>query len=179
MPNPLQNSNQPRKCLRKLPWRAGRQRLRRLRRMKDWPSSAFLPSLSLLRRRPRSLPNYRQRRSQLLRFQRRCAACRSVKSAVFLFQQEERFAWIVRKGTVRRRTPRRRISIRSSASGNIGSSRRASRGRARPPDGPAPEEFVPAFLAKPATESWLARHANLLAIVILLVGIVVAVVVFR
>ncbi|MGA8068551.1 MAG: GAF domain-containing protein [Terriglobales bacterium] len=45
--------------------------------------------------------------------------------------------------------------------------------------GPAPEEFVPAFLAKPATESWLARHANLLAIVILLVGIVVAVAVFR
>jgi len=44
-----------------------------------------------------------------------------------------------------------------------------------------PEDFVPAFLAKspPASESWLANHVNLLAIVVLILGILVAVVVFR
>jgi uncharacterized Zn finger protein (UPF0148 family) len=46
---------------------------------------------------------------------------------------------------------------------------------------PMPEEFVPAFLANavPAQESWLANHVNLLAIVVLILGILVAVVVFR
>jgi hypothetical protein len=46
---------------------------------------------------------------------------------------------------------------------------------------PTPEEFVPAFLANaiPASESWLADHVNLLAIVVLILGILVAVVVFR
>ncbi len=45
----------------------------------------------------------------------------------------------------------------------------------------AQEEFVPAFLANPALvqESWLANHVNLLAIVVLILGILVAVVVFR
>src|SRR5271157_1223004 len=44
-----------------------------------------------------------------------------------------------------------------------------------------PEEFVPAFLAKapPVSESWLANHVNLLAVVVLILGILVAVVVFR
>jgi putative methionine-R-sulfoxide reductase with GAF domain len=44
-----------------------------------------------------------------------------------------------------------------------------------------PEEFVPAFLAnaKPVSESWLANHVNLLAILVLILGILVAVVVFR
>jgi putative methionine-R-sulfoxide reductase with GAF domain len=48
-------------------------------------------------------------------------------------------------------------------------------------DAPVPEEFVPAFLANspPVSESWLANHVNLLAIVVLVVGILVAVVVFR
>jgi RNA polymerase subunit RPABC4/transcription elongation factor Spt4 len=43
------------------------------------------------------------------------------------------------------------------------------------------EEFVPAFLANaaPAQESWLASHVNLLAIVVLILGILVAIVVFR
>jgi hypothetical protein len=43
------------------------------------------------------------------------------------------------------------------------------------------EEFVPAFLANavPVEESWLANHVNLLAIAVLILGIVVAVVVFR
>jgi len=46
---------------------------------------------------------------------------------------------------------------------------------------PAPEEFVPAFLVNsvPAQESWLANHVNLLAVVVLILGILVAVVVFR
>jgi putative methionine-R-sulfoxide reductase with GAF domain len=46
---------------------------------------------------------------------------------------------------------------------------------------PAPEEFVPAFLANavPPQESWLADHVNLLAVVVLILGILVAVVVFR
>jgi uncharacterized Zn finger protein (UPF0148 family) len=46
---------------------------------------------------------------------------------------------------------------------------------------PMPEEFVPAFLANalPVQESWLADHVNLLAIVVLILGILVAVVVFR
>jgi|HubBroStandDraft_1064217.scaffolds.fasta_scaffold00375_12 putative methionine-R-sulfoxide reductase with GAF domain len=46
---------------------------------------------------------------------------------------------------------------------------------------PAQEEFVPAFLANalPVKESWLANHVNVLAIVVLILGILVAVVVFR
>jgi hypothetical protein len=42
-------------------------------------------------------------------------------------------------------------------------------------------EFIPAFLAnaEPAKDSWLADHVNLLAIVVLILGILVAVVVFR
>lgn len=46
---------------------------------------------------------------------------------------------------------------------------------------PVPAEFVPAFLSSspPPKESWLADHVNLLAIVVLIVGILVAVVVFR
>jgi putative methionine-R-sulfoxide reductase with GAF domain len=46
---------------------------------------------------------------------------------------------------------------------------------------PTPEEFVPAFLANavPPQESWLADHVNLLAVVVLILGILVAVVVFR
>ncbi len=41
----------------------------------------------------------------------------------------------------------------------------------------AEDEFVPAFLANaaPAQESWLANHVNLLAIVVLILGILVAV----
>jgi hypothetical protein len=43
------------------------------------------------------------------------------------------------------------------------------------------EEFVPAFLADaPAVqESWLANHVNVLAVIVLILGILVAVVVFR
>jgi hypothetical protein len=46
---------------------------------------------------------------------------------------------------------------------------------------PAPEEFVPAFLRNsvPVQESWLANHVNLLAVFVLILGILVAVVVFR
>jgi len=46
---------------------------------------------------------------------------------------------------------------------------------------PPPQEFVPAFLANavPPKESWLADHVNLLAVVVLILGILVAVVVFR
>ncbi len=52
-----------------------------------------------------------------------------------------------------------------------------------PPDSAAPmaNEFVPAFLANsvPVQESWLANHVNLLAIVVVILGILVFVVVFR
>lgn len=46
---------------------------------------------------------------------------------------------------------------------------------------PMPPEFVPAFLDSPLPqdESWLANHVNLLAIMVLILGILVAVVVFR
>jgi putative methionine-R-sulfoxide reductase with GAF domain len=46
---------------------------------------------------------------------------------------------------------------------------------------PLAEEFVPAFLRDPAPakESWLAGHVNLLVVAVLILGIVVAVVVFR
>jgi uncharacterized Zn finger protein (UPF0148 family) len=46
---------------------------------------------------------------------------------------------------------------------------------------PTQDEFVPAFLANapPVQESWLANHVNLLAVVVLILGILVAVVVFR
>jgi putative methionine-R-sulfoxide reductase with GAF domain len=46
---------------------------------------------------------------------------------------------------------------------------------------PPPEEIVPAFLANSvaAQESWLANHVTLLAIVVLILGILVAIVVFR
>jgi hypothetical protein len=45
----------------------------------------------------------------------------------------------------------------------------------------APEEFVPAFLANAVAprESWMADHVNLLAVIVLILGILVAVVVFR
>jgi len=44
-----------------------------------------------------------------------------------------------------------------------------------------PPEFVPAFLASspPPSESWLANHVNVLAVVVLILSIVVAIVVFR
>jgi putative methionine-R-sulfoxide reductase with GAF domain len=44
-----------------------------------------------------------------------------------------------------------------------------------------PEENIPAFLANavPVKESWMTNHVNLLAIVVLILGILVAVVVFR
>jgi putative methionine-R-sulfoxide reductase with GAF domain len=46
---------------------------------------------------------------------------------------------------------------------------------------PAPEEFVPAFLAnaEPVRESWMSNHVNLLAIVVLILGVLVTIVVFR
>ncbi len=46
---------------------------------------------------------------------------------------------------------------------------------------PVAAEFVPAFLSSspPPKESWLADHVNLLAVVVLILGILVAVVVFR
>jgi putative methionine-R-sulfoxide reductase with GAF domain len=46
---------------------------------------------------------------------------------------------------------------------------------------PTAGEFVPAFLANavPVQESWFANHVNLLAVVVLILGILVAVVVFR
>ena len=46
---------------------------------------------------------------------------------------------------------------------------------------PMAEEFVPAFLANavPVKESWLANHVNLLAILVVILGILVALVVFR
>ena len=49
------------------------------------------------------------------------------------------------------------------------------------PSEPVAEESVPSFLDVPAPpeESWLANHVNLLAIVVLILGILVAVVVFR
>ena len=51
------------------------------------------------------------------------------------------------------------------------------------PDSAAPtqEEFVPAFLANsvPTQESWLSNHITLLAIAVLILGILVAIVVFR
>jgi hypothetical protein len=53
---------------------------------------------------------------------------------------------------------------------------------AQPDAAQMPEgEILPPFLANavPAEESWLANHVNLLAIVVLIVGILVAVVVFR
>jgi putative methionine-R-sulfoxide reductase with GAF domain len=44
-----------------------------------------------------------------------------------------------------------------------------------------PEEIVPAFLTNyaPAQESWFANHINLLAIIVLILGVLVAIVVFR
>jgi putative methionine-R-sulfoxide reductase with GAF domain len=52
---------------------------------------------------------------------------------------------------------------------------------ARSPDSSQPAtEFVPAFLTTAVPkESWLANHVNLLAIVVLILGILVAIVVFR
>lgn len=49
------------------------------------------------------------------------------------------------------------------------------------PAAPKSEEFVPAFLANavPVPESWWANHVNILALIVLILGIAVAVVVFR
>lgn len=61
--------------------------------------------------------------------------------------------------------------------------KQSSQEQSAPPDSALPpaEEFVPAFLANaaPVNESWLANHVNLLAIVVLILGMLVAVVVFR
>jgi len=48
-------------------------------------------------------------------------------------------------------------------------------------EAPLQDEFVPAFLANaaPVSESWLANHVNLLAILVLILGVLVLVVVFR
>ena len=45
----------------------------------------------------------------------------------------------------------------------------------------SPQEFVPAFLADalPVKESWMSNHVNLLAVVVLILGVLVAIVVFR
>ena len=52
---------------------------------------------------------------------------------------------------------------------------------ASPSAAPMPEDFVPDFLANsaPAPRSWLANPVNLVAIMVLILGILVAVVVFR
>jgi hypothetical protein len=54
-------------------------------------------------------------------------------------------------------------------------------GTAPPSAAPMPEDFVPDFLANPAParRSWLANPVNLVAIVVLILGILVALVVFR
>jgi putative methionine-R-sulfoxide reductase with GAF domain len=61
--------------------------------------------------------------------------------------------------------------------------KQSSQEQGAPADSASPpaEEFVPAFLANaaPVNESWLANHVNLLAIAVLILGILVAVVVFR
>jgi hypothetical protein len=59
--------------------------------------------------------------------------------------------------------------------------RGASSGSGGASAAPTQEEFVPAFLANavPVQESWFANHVNLLAVVVLILGILVAVVVFR
>jgi putative methionine-R-sulfoxide reductase with GAF domain len=55
-----------------------------------------------------------------------------------------------------------------------------SHGEGKPAEA-IPPEFVPAFLASspPPSESWLANHVNVLAVVALILSIVVAIVVFR
>jgi putative methionine-R-sulfoxide reductase with GAF domain/uncharacterized Zn finger protein (UPF0148 family) len=62
-----------------------------------------------------------------------------------------------------------------------GEPERDSSASAAAPAAPMPEESVPAFLANYANakESWLTNPVNLLAIVVLILGILVAVVVFR
>jgi putative methionine-R-sulfoxide reductase with GAF domain len=52
---------------------------------------------------------------------------------------------------------------------------------AEPSSAQTPEEIIPAFLANavPVKESWLANHVNLIAILVLILGILVAIVVFR
>ena len=59
--------------------------------------------------------------------------------------------------------------------------REQERGAAADSAVPAQAEFVPAFLANsvPTQQSWLANPVNLLAIVVLILGILVAIVVFR
>jgi hypothetical protein len=69
----------------------------------------------------------------------------------------------------------------SSGTSSGGTSFDTSSGTLSDSVAPTPEEFVPAFLANavPVQESWLANHVNLLAVAVLILGIVVAVVVFR
>ena len=55
-----------------------------------------------------------------------------------------------------------------------------SHGEERSAEAIAPE-IVPAFLTSfpPPSESWLASHVNVLAVVVLILSIVVAIVIFR
>jgi putative methionine-R-sulfoxide reductase with GAF domain len=91
------------------------------------------------------------------------------------------------KKEVEREAEKDRREPRPDASFDLGGdSQRDSMGdspseSAAGPAAPMPEEFVPAFLANsmPPKESWLAKHVNLLAIIVLILGVLVAVVVLK
>jgi putative methionine-R-sulfoxide reductase with GAF domain/uncharacterized Zn finger protein (UPF0148 family) len=88
-------------------------------------------------------------------------------------QREQEHGEIVQQQIVQQKIEQREQE-QEAAPGSVGASAAASVSAAQ-------EEFVPAFLANapPVQESWLANHVNLLAVVVLILGILVAVVVFR
>jgi uncharacterized Zn finger protein (UPF0148 family) len=102
-----------------------------------------------------------------------CLDCEKKDTEEKAFEKKQRDQ---AQGEIERQIERQKIDQgeQDASSDSVGASAAASVSA-------GPEEFVPAFLANSPTvqESWLANHVNLLAVVVLILGILVAVVVFR
>jgi uncharacterized Zn finger protein (UPF0148 family)/putative methionine-R-sulfoxide reductase with GAF domain len=102
-----------------------------------------------------------------------CLDCEKKDTEEKAFEKKQRQQ---AQGEIERQIERQKIEQgeQDASSDSVGTSAAASVSA-------GPEEFVPAFLANspPVQESWLANHVNLLAVVVLILGILVAVVVFR
>jgi uncharacterized Zn finger protein (UPF0148 family) len=105
-----------------------------------------------------------------------CLDCekKETEKKAFENKQREQEQGKIEQHKIKQQKIERREQERDASSESVGASAATSASV-------APEEFVPAFLANavPPQESWLADHVNLLAVVVLILGILVAVVVFR
>ncbi len=105
-----------------------------------------------------------------------CLDCekKDTEKTAFEKQQREQEQGKIEQQKIAQQKIKQAEQEQDASSGSVGTSAATSASV-------TPEEFVPAFLANavPPQESWLADHVNLLAVVVLILGILVAVVVFR